>query len=119
MSVSYAEMNEYEQASTHSQQCCLRICGAIHGEEHILYAQTIQKMSMIFRYEWSPRGHGKLQLGALDVMHIGTVTPGVTLKYPNVRGCIHYSKVKLTEAYASKTHLRSKQVDLGEDHPSF
>lgn len=43
----YCEMHEYEQALGSLKQC-LRIRGAIHGEEHILYAQTIQKIGDIF-----------------------------------------------------------------------
>jgi tetratricopeptide (TPR) repeat protein len=45
--VVYSEMNEYEQALDSLKQC-LRIRGTIHGEEHILYAQTIQKIGDIF-----------------------------------------------------------------------
>jgi Tetratricopeptide repeat len=41
--VLYAEMNEYEK-SLGSLKQCLRIRAAVHGEEHILYAQTIQKL---------------------------------------------------------------------------
>jgi tetratricopeptide (TPR) repeat protein len=43
----YCEMHEYEQALGSLKQC-LRIRGAIHGEEHILYAQSIQKIGDIF-----------------------------------------------------------------------
>lgn len=69
VAVIYSEMNNYEQALASVKQC-LRIRGAIHGEEHILYAQTIQKTGDFFlamsdyaeameSYNW-----------AMDVMHI-------------------------------------------------
>lgn len=41
--VVYSEMNDFER-SLGSLKQCLRIRGALHGEDHLLYAQTIQKI---------------------------------------------------------------------------
>jgi tetratricopeptide (TPR) repeat protein len=65
----YAELNEYEQALGSLKQC-LRIRGAIHGEEHILYAQTIQKIGDIFLQMSDHHEAMESYNWALDVMHI-------------------------------------------------
>jgi tetratricopeptide (TPR) repeat protein len=114
------EMHEYELALGSLKQC-LRIRGAIHGEEHILYAQTIQKIGDVFlamsdyqeameSYDW-----------ALDVMHIEPshhrINIGDTLEQI---GKIHYSKGEIEDSLQSyQDALRSKQIDLGEDHPEL
>jgi tetratricopeptide (TPR) repeat protein len=114
------EMHEYDFALGSLKQC-LRIRGAIHGEEHILYAQTIQKIGDVFlamsdyheameSYDW-----------ALDVMHIEPshhrISIGDTLEQ---LGKIHYSKGEIEESLQSyQDALRSKQIDLGEDHPEL
>ena len=118
--VVFSEMNEYEQALGSLRQC-LRIRGAIHGEEHILYAQTIQKIGDIFlsmsdyyeameSYNW-----------ALDVMHIEPSHHRIDIgDILEQMGNIHYSKGEIGEALQSfQDALRSKQVDLGEDHPEL
>ena len=115
--VVYSEMNEYEQALDSLKQC-LRIRGTIHGEEHILYAQTIQKIGDIFlgmsdyheameSYNW-----------ALDVMYIEPSHHRVEIgEILDNKGTIYYSKGEIEEALqCHQEALRSKQVDLGEDH---
>ena len=118
--VVYSEMNEYEQALDSLKQC-LRIRGTIHGEEHILYAQTIQKIGDIFlgmsdyheameSYNW-----------ALDVMYSEPSHHRVDIgEILDNKGSIHYSKGEIEEALqCHQDALRSKQVDLGEDHPEL
>ena len=118
--VVYSEMNEYEQALDSLKQC-LRIRGSIHGEEHILYAQTIQKIGDIFlgmsdyheameSYNW-----------ALDVMYTDPGLHRVEIgEILDNKGTIHYSKGEIEEALqCHQEALRSKQVDLGEDHPEL
>jgi tetratricopeptide (TPR) repeat protein len=125
--VVYAEMNKYEEALGSLKQC-LRIRGVIHGESHILYAQTIEKIGDVFlamsdydeameSYDW-----------ALDVMHSdqpsGSIEPtqhrvdmGCILE--NV-GFIQYSKGQIDQALQSyQEALRSKQADLGKNHPDL
>jgi tetratricopeptide (TPR) repeat protein len=118
--VVYAEMNEYEQALGSLKQC-LRIRGAIHGEEHILYAQTIQKIGDIFLCMSDYHEAMESYNWALDVMHIEPshfrCDIGSILE---CMGCIHYSKGEVDEALQCfQDALRSKQVDLGEDHPEL
>jgi tetratricopeptide (TPR) repeat protein len=118
--VVYSEMNEYEQALDSLKQC-LRIRGTIHGEEHILYAQTIQKIGDIFlgmsdyhealeSYNW-----------ALDVMYIDPNIHRVEIgEILDNKGTIHYSKGEIDEALqCHQEALRSKQFELGEDHPEL
>ena len=118
--VVYAEMNEYEQALASLKQC-LRIRGAIHGEEHILYAQTIQKIGDVFlgmsdyteameSYNW-----------AMDVMHIEPSHHRVDIgDILDNMGNIHYSKGEVHEALRCyQDALRSKKVELGDDHPEL
>lgn len=118
--VVYSEMNEYEQALASLKQC-LRIRGAIHGEEHILYAQTIQKIGDVFlgmsdyteameSYNW-----------AMDVMHIEPSHHRVDIgDILDNMGNIHYSKGEVPEALRCyQDALRSKKVELGDDHPEL
>lgn len=118
--VVYSEMNEYEQALDSLKQC-LRIRGTIHGEEHILYAQTIQKIGDIFlgmsdyheameSYNW-----------ALDVMYIDPNIHRVEIgEILDNKGTIHYSKGEIEDALqCHQEALRSKQYELGEDHPEL
>lgn len=118
--VIYSEMNEYEQALASLKQC-LRIRGAIHGEEHILYAQTIQKIGDVFlgmsdyteameSYNW-----------AMDVMHIEPSHHRVDIgDILDNMGNIHYSKGEVPEALRCyQDALRSKKVELGDDHPEL
>lgn len=120
IAVSYLEMNEYEQALNATKQC-LRIRGAIHGEKHILYAQTIQKLGDIFMgmsdysealesYNW-----------ALEVMNREPTLHRVEIgEIQDRKGSIHRSKGELDEALkCHQAALRSKQMDLGEDHPEL
>jgi tetratricopeptide (TPR) repeat protein len=115
--VVFAEMNEYEQGLASLKQC-LRIRGAIHGEEHILYAQTIQKIGDVFlgmsdyaeamdSYNW-----------ALDVMHIEPSHHRVDIgDILDNMGNIHYSMGEVSEALRCyEDALRSKKVELGDDH---
>jgi tetratricopeptide (TPR) repeat protein len=116
----YAEMNEYEQALASLKQC-LRIRVAIHGEEHILYAQTIQKIGDVFlgmsdyteameSYNW-----------AMDVMHIEPSHHRVDIgDILDNMGNIHYSKGEVPQALRCyQDALRSKKVELGDDHPEL
>jgi tetratricopeptide (TPR) repeat protein len=115
--VVFAEMNEYEQGLASLKQC-LRIRGAIHGEEHILYAQTIQKIGDVFlgmsdyseamdSYNW-----------ALDVMHVEPSHHRVDIgDILDNMGNIHYSMGEVSEALRCyEDALRSKKVELGDDH---
>ena len=120
IAIVYAEMQDYDMALSSLKQC-LRIRGAIHGEEHILYAQTIQKIGDVFlamsdyheaieSYDW-----------ALDVMHIEPshyrINIGDILEQI---GSIHYIKGEIEDSLQSyQDALRSKQIDLGEDHPEL
>jgi tetratricopeptide (TPR) repeat protein len=118
--VVYSQMNEYEKALDSIKQC-LRIRGTIHGEQHILYAQTIQRIGDIFlgmsdyheaveSYNW-----------ALDVMYKEPALHRVEIgEILDNKGTIHYSKGEIEEALqCHQEALRSKQVDLGEDHPEL
>ena len=67
--VVYSEMNDYERALGSSKQC-LRIRGALHGEEHLLYAQTIQKIGDVFLMMCDYHEAMNSYNWALDVMHI-------------------------------------------------
>ena len=118
--VVYAQLNEYEQALATLQQC-LRIRGAIHGEEHILFAQTIQRIGDLFldmsdyteataSYDW-----------AMDIMHIQPHLYRIEIGeiLDNV-GNIHFSKGEIPEALLCfKDALRSMKVELGDDHPEL
>jgi tetratricopeptide (TPR) repeat protein len=118
--VVYAEMNEYEQALNALKQC-LRIRGAIHGEEHILYAQTIQKIGDIFLSMSDYHEAMESYNWALDVMHIEPSHHRIDIGdiLENL-GSIHYSKGEIDEALQCyQDALRSKEVDLGEDHPEL
>jgi len=118
--VVFSELNEYEKALASLKQC-LRIRGAIHGEEHILYAQTIQKIGDIFlgmsdynealeSYDW-----------AVDVMNIDPSNHRIDIGniLDNV-GSIHYSRGEVSEAMRCfEDALRSKIMELGDDHPEL
>jgi len=118
--VVYCAMNEYEQALGSLKQC-LKIRGAIHGEEHILYAQTIQKIGDVFLSMSDYHEAMESYNWALDVMHIEPnhhrIDIGDILEN---MGNIHFSKGEIDEALQSfQDALRSRQVDLGEDHPEL
>ncbi|GAX11253.1 kinesin light chain [Fistulifera solaris] len=118
--VVYAEMSEYEQALGSLKQC-LKIRGAIHGEEHILYAQTIQKIGDVFLSMSDYHEAMESYNWALDVMHIEPshyrIDIGDILEN---MGKIHYSKGEIEEALQCfQDALRSQQVDLGDDHPEL
>jgi tetratricopeptide (TPR) repeat protein len=115
--VIYTEMSEYEQALGSLKQC-LKVRGTIHGEDHILYAQTIQRIGDVFfamsdyheameSYNW-----------ALDVMHIEPSHHRIDIgDILENMGKIHYFKGEIDEALQCfQDALQSKQVDLGEDH---
>ena len=111
--VAYSKMNEYDRALDSMKQC-LRIRGGIHGEHHILYAQTIQRIGDIFlgmsdyheaveSYNW-----------ALDVMYkepsLYRVEIGEIL---DSKGTIHYSKGEIEDALECyQEALISKQGDV-------
>ena len=118
--VVYAEMNEYEQALSSLKQC-LRIRGALHGEEHILYAQTIQKIGDIFLSMSDYHESMESYNWALDVMHIEPSHHRIDIgDILENMGNIHYSKGEIDEALQCfQDALRSKQVDLGDDHPEL
>jgi len=118
--VVYSEINEYEKA-LNALKKCLKIRGPIHGEEHILYAQTIQKIGDIFlnmsdynealeSYQW-----------ALDVMYKEPDHHHIEIgEILDNKGSIHYSKGEIEEALqCHQEALRSKQDDFGEDHPEL
>lgn len=118
--VVYAEMHEYEQALVSLKQC-LKIRGAIHGEEHILYAQTIQKIGDIFLSMSDYHEAMESFNWALDVMHIEPSHHRIDIGdiLENL-GNIHYSKGEIADALRCfQDALRSKQVDLGENHPEL
>ena len=116
----YAEMNDYEKSLSSLKQC-LRIRGAIHGEEHILYAQTIQRIGDILLKMSDYQEAMESYNWALDVMHVEPnhhrIDIGDVLEN---MGSVHYSKGEVDEALRCfQDALRSKQVDLGEDHPEL
>lgn len=113
--VVYSHMNEYEQALDSMKQC-LRIRGTIHGEQHILYAQTIQRIGDIFlgmsdyheaveSYNW-----------ALEVMHKEPALHRVEIgEILDSKGTIHYSKGEIEDALQCyQEALRSKQADVSK-----
>jgi tetratricopeptide (TPR) repeat protein len=116
----HAEMNEYDLALGALKQC-LRIRGAIHGEEHILYAQTIQKIGDVFLKMSDYHEAMESYNWALDVMHIEPNHHRIDIgNILEQMGNIHYCKGEIDEALQSfQDALRSKQVDLGEDHPEL
>eukprot|EP00980_Cylindrotheca_fusiformis_P027908 scaffold22568_cov125-Cylindrotheca_fusiformis.AAC.5 len=118
--VVYAEMNEYEQALDSIKQC-LRIRGTIHGEQHILYAQTIQRIGDIFLAMSDYNEAVESYNWALDVMYKEPALHRVEIgEILDNKGTIHYSKGETDEALkCHKEALQSKQVDLGEDHPEL
>lgn len=118
--VVFSEMNEYEQALDSLKQC-LRIRGTIHGEEHILYAQTIQKIGDIFLSMSDYHEAMESYNWALDVMYTEPSHHRVEIgEILDNKGTIHYSKAEIDEALqCHQEALRSKQVDLGEDHPEL
>ena len=118
--VVYAEMKDYER-SLGSLKQCLRIRGALHGEDHLLYAQTIQKIGDVFlamndyheameSYNW-----------ALDVMDIEPSLHRVDIgDIQENLGTIHYSKGEIDEALnCFQEGLESKKIDLGDEHPEL
>jgi tetratricopeptide (TPR) repeat protein len=118
--VVYGELNEYEQALGSLKQC-LKIRGAIHGEEHILYAQTIQKIGDVFLSMSDYHEAMESYNWALDVMQVEPSHHRIDIGdiLENL-GNIHYSKGEIAEALKCfQDALRSKQVDLGEDHPEL
>ena len=116
----YAEKSEYEQALDSLKQC-LKIRGAIHGEEHILYAQTIQKIGDVFLSMSDYHEAMESYNWALDVMHIEPTHHRIDIgDILENTGNIHYSKGNIEESLQCfQDALRSKQVDLGEDHPEL
>lgn len=118
--VVYAGMNEYEQALGALKQC-LRIRGAIHGEEHILYAQTIQKIGDVFLAMSDYHEAMESYNWAIDVMHIEPSHHRIDIgDILENMGNIHYSKGEIDDSLQCyQDALRSKQVDLGEDHPEL
>lgn len=118
--VVYSELHEYDQALSSLKQC-LRIRGAIHGEEHILYAQTIQKIGDIFLAMSDYHEAMESYNWALDVMHIEPSHHRISIgDILEQMGNIHYSKGEIKASLQSyQDGLRSKQVDLGEDHPEL
>ncbi|KAL3918413.1 MAG: hypothetical protein SGILL_004247 [Bacillariaceae sp.] len=118
--VVYSEINEYEQALDSLKQC-LRIRGSIHGESHILYAQTIQKIGDIFLNMSDYHEAMESFNWALDVMYTEPTHHRVEIgEILDNKGTIHYSKGEIDEALqCHQEALRSRQVDLGEDHPEL
>lgn len=118
--VVYAEMNDYER-SLGSLKQCLRIRGALHGEEHLLYAQTVQKIGDVFLSMSDYHEAMESYNWALDVMHIEPSLHRVDIgDIQENLGNIHYSKGEVDEALMSfRAALRSKQADLGDDAPEL
>ncbi|KAG7362904.1 expressed tetratricopeptide repeat protein [Nitzschia inconspicua] len=118
--VVYSEINEYEQALDSLKQC-LRIRGTIHGEEHILYAHTIQKIGDVFLNMSDYHEAMESYNWALDVMYTEPAHHRVEIgEILDNKGTIHYSKGEIDEALqCHQEALRSKQADLGEDHPEL
>ena len=120
LGVIYAEMNAYEQALNAMKQC-LKIRGAIHGEEHILYAQTIQKLGDIFLKMSDYHEAMESYTWALDRLHIEPEHHRIDIgDILENMGSIHYSKGEIEEALQCyQDALRSKEIHLGEDHPEL
>jgi len=116
----YSQMTEYEQALGSLKQC-LRIRGAIHGEEHILYAQTIQKIGDVFLAMSDYHEAMESYNWALDVMHIEPSHHRIDIgDILENMGNIHYSKGEIDESLQCfQDSLRSKVADLGQDHPEL
>ncbi len=91
------------------------------SEEHVLYAQTIQKIGDVLLNMSDYKEAMESYNWALDVMYrepdhhfieIGEILDN--------KGKIHYSKGQVDEALqCHQEALRSKQQDLGEDHPEL
>ena len=118
--VVYCQMTEYEQALGALKQC-LRIRGAIHGEEHILYAQTIQKIGDVFLAMSDYHEAMESYNWALDVMHIEPSHHRIDIgDILENMGNIHYSKGEIEDSLQCfQDALRSKVADLGQDHPEL
>jgi tetratricopeptide (TPR) repeat protein len=118
--VVYAEMSDYER-SLGSLKQCLRIRGALHGEDHLLYAQTIQKIGDVFLMMSDYHEAMESYNWALDVMHIEPSLHRVDIgDIQENLGNIHYSKGEINEALLCfQEALKSKQADLGEEHPEL
>ncbi|GKY93212.1 hypothetical protein MPSEU_000289000 [Mayamaea pseudoterrestris] len=118
--VLYGEMNEFERALNAMKQC-LKIRGAIHGEEHILYAQTIQKIGDIFLKMSDYHEAMESYNWALDTLHVEPSHHRIDIgDILENMGSIYYSKGEIDEALQCyQDALRSKEVDLGEDHPEL
>ncbi|KAL7564243.1 hypothetical protein ACA910_012270 [Epithemia clementina (nom. ined.)] len=116
--VVYAQRTDgFDQALSALKQC-LRIRGAIHGEDHILYAQTIQKIGDIF---WAMSDYSEAMESynwALDVMHVEPnhhrIDIGDILEN---MGRIHFSKGEIEDKALQcfEDALRSKVADLGKE----
>eukprot|EP00977_Amphora_coffeiformis_P011521 scaffold2767_cov177-Amphora_coffeaeformis.AAC.95 len=118
--VVYTEMNEYEQALGSLKQC-LRVRGTIHGEEHILYAQTIQRIGDVFLSMSDYHEAMESYNWALDVMHIEPSHHRIDIgDILENMGKIHFYKGETDDALQCfHDALQSKQTELGEDHPEL
>ena len=118
--VVYAEMKDYER-SLGSLKQCLRIRGALHGEDHLLYAQTVQKIGDVFLAMSDYHEAMESYNWALDVMDIEPSLHRVDIgDIQENLGNIHYSKGEIDEALnCFQEGLESKKLDLGEEHPEL
>ena len=93
----------------------------IRTEEHILYAQTIQKIGDIFLNMSDYHEAMESYNWALDVMYKEPDHHHIEIgECLDSKGMIHYSKGEIDEALqCHQEALRSKQEDLGEDHPEL
>jgi len=118
--VVYAEMTDYER-SLGSLKQCLRIRGALHGEDHLLYAQTIQKIGDVFLMMSDYHEAMESYNWALDVMNLEPDLHLVDIgDIQENLGNIHYSKGEIDDALQCfQEALKSKQADLGDEHPEL
>jgi tetratricopeptide (TPR) repeat protein len=118
--VVFAEMSEYEQSLASLQQC-LHIRGAIHGETHILYAQTIKKIGDVF-FQMSDYSEAMESYdSAMDIMHFEPSSHRIDIgEILDNLGNIHYIKGEVPEALLCyQDALTSKKFELGDNHPEL
>lgn len=115
--VVFYEKNEYNKALT-SLRHCLQIRETIHGTDHVLYAQTIQKIGDIYLGMSDYAEALDSYRTALDVMNLDPDKHRADIgnNLHNI-GCIHYSRGELDDAMSRfEAALQSKKMELGENH---
>ena len=92
-----------------------------YPEDHVLYAQTIQKIGDVLLDMCDYHEAMESYNWALDVMYRAPDHHYIEIgEILDKKGMIHYSKGEVDEALqCHQESLRSKQQDLGEDHPEL